>query len=242
MPPVVTVIIPVLFDAYAVSALLTQLSATPDLEIVVVDGAVDHQLDGVVAAHAGAKLRRTEAGRARQMNLGAVGATGEWLLFLHGDSILPAGWLQALRGLGPDVIGGWFQFALDDSAWQARFIERLTAWRVTALRLPYGDQGLFVRRHVFAQLRGFREWPLMEDVDFVRRLVRAGRVVGLPLSLRTSARRWRRDGWFRRSTANIALVGLYFLGVCPTHLARWYRYPAESAEAEKPPDGSARHG
>ena len=157
------------------------------------------------------------------MNAGAARGAGEWLLFLHADSTLPAGWLPAIAGLDNEVIGGWFRFALDDSAWQARIIERLTAWRVKHLNLPYGDQGLFVRRRAFEQLGGFRELPLMEDVEFARRLVRAGRVASLPLPLRTSARRWRRDGWFRRSMKNLVLVGLYFLGVRPERLARWYR-------------------
>jgi GT2 family glycosyltransferase len=157
------------------------------------------------------------------MNAGAASATGEWLLFLHADSTLPAGWLPAIATLADEVIGGWFPFALDDGAWQARVIERLTAWRVTYGKLPYGDQGLFVRRRTFDALGGFRELPLMEDVEFVRRLVRAGQVVELPLPLRTSARRWRRDGWFRRSSKNLLLVTLYFLGIKPDTLARWYR-------------------
>jgi hypothetical protein len=105
-------------------------------------------------------------------------------------------------------------------------IERLTAWRVRWLRLPYGDQGMFARRQVFAALGGFPDFPLMEDVSFIRRLGRAGPVVELPLPIQTSARRWRRDGWFRRSTKNLALVGLYFLGVAPERLARWYRSAA----------------
>jgi glycosyltransferase involved in cell wall biosynthesis len=121
-----------------------------------------------------------------------------------------------------EVVGGWFQFALDDPAWQARVIERAVAWRVRLFKLPYGDQGIFVRRHTFAALGGFRDIALMEDVDFVRRLLLQGPVVELPRAITTSARRWRRDGWFRRSARNITLLGLYFCGVSPKLLARWY--------------------
>ncbi len=223
MLPLVTIVMPVLADTDAARALLPQIPATPDVEIIVVDGGADPQIEGIVAAQGRATLRRTAAGRAHQMNAGAAGATGEWLLFLHADSSLPSGWLSTMADLGDIVAGGWFRFALDDAAWQARVIEQLVAWRVRCLRLPYGDQGLFVRRRVFEQLGGFHELPLLEDVEFVRRLVRAGRVVELPLALGTSSRRWRRDGWFRRSTKNMAIVGLYLAGVPPARLARWYR-------------------
>jgi len=230
MLPTVSLVIPVLFDAEAASALLGTLPSGESVEIIVVDGGSDPRLPSIVAGHRRASLHRSDAGRARQMNAGVTAATGEWLLFLHADSTLPAGWLAAIAALDDDVIGGWFRFALDDQAWQARVIERLTAWRVKHFHLPYGDQGLFVRRRVFHTLGEFRDMPLMEDVEFVRRLVRAGRAVELPLPLTTSARRWRRDGWFRRSTKNLLLVGLYFLGVKPDRLARWYRRPA----AERP--------
>jgi rSAM/selenodomain-associated transferase 2 len=223
MRPLVTIVIPVLFDTDAARTLLPQIPATPDVEIMVVDVGDDPGLERVVAAHGRARLRRATAGRAHQMNTGAADAAGEWLLFLHADSVLPPGWLPAIADLGGDVVGGWFRFALDDAAWQARVIERLVAWRVRRLRLPYGDQGLLVRRRVFHVLGGFHELPLLEDVEFVRRLVRAGRVVELPLALRTSSRRWRRDGWFRGSTKNLAIVGLYLAGVSPARLARWYR-------------------
>jgi len=226
MPPTVSVVIPVLFDADFASALLATLPPGPALEVIVVDGDADARLAEIVGARPSAVLLRTAPGRGRQMNAGAAAASGTWLLFLHADSILPGGWLEAIERLGDDVAGGWFRFALDDSAWQARMIERLTAWRVRWLRLPYGDQGMFVRRQVFAALGGFPDVPLMEDVSFIRRLGRAGPVVELPLPIQTSARRWRRDGWFRRSTKNLALVGLYFLGVAPERLARWYRSAA----------------
>jgi len=222
MTPLVTIVMPVLGDTEATRTLLPQIPDTPDIEVIIVDGGDDPGLDCVVATHARARLRRTAAGRGHQMNVGAAGAAGEWLLFLHADSGLPPAWVPAIVDLDGDVVGGWFRFALDDPAWQARMIERLVAWRVRRLRLPYGDQGLFVRRRMFEWLGGFREQPLLEDVEFVRRLVRAGRVVELPLALRTSSRRWRRDGWWRRSAKNLTIVGLYAAGVPPARLARWY--------------------
>ena len=223
MSPLVTLVSPVLGDADALRRLLGQLPTTPDLETVVVDGGTDPQIEAIVSAHAGAALRRSSPGRARQMNVGATGANGEWLLFLHADSTLPPGWLDALTSLDDAPAGGWFRFGLDDAAWQARVIERLVAWRVRHLRLPYGDQGLFVRRRIFEQLGGFQEMPLMEDVDFVRRLVRTGPMAELPLTLGTSSRRWRRDGWCRRSIKNLTIQTLYFAGVPPARLARWYQ-------------------
>ena len=96
------------------------------------------------------------------------------------------------------------------------------AWRVRLFRLPYGDQGLFVRRSLFDAMGGYRDIPLMEDVEFVRRLTRRARIVEPPIAIATSARRWRRDGWLRRSARNLALLALYFLRMPPERLARWY--------------------
>lgn len=216
----IAVVVPSLGDSDALASLLADLPLK--IELVVVAGAEDPALDRLLAGRAGARVLRTEAGRGRQMNAGAAAASADWLLFLHADSRLPSGWHAAIAATDPAVEGGWFRFGLDDTAWQARVIERLVAWRVRTLKLPYGDQGLFVRRDLFARLGGFREWPLMEDVDFVRRLTAATRTLEIPLTLLTSSRRWRRDGWVRRSARNLALISLYFAGVAPTRLARWY--------------------
>ena len=227
MNPYVSVIIPVLADADEVELLVEDIPAEPAVEVIVVDGGPDPRLDRLDRlAHV--RLMRAPRGRGRQMNAGAASAAGEWLLFLHADSRLPPGWLDHLRRVPRHANGGWFRFALDDPAWQARVIERGVRWRVRLFRLPYGDQGLFVRRQVFAALGGFRELPLLEDVDFVRRLVRRGGAFELPLPLLTSSRRWRRDGWFRRSARNLAIVTFYFAGVSPARLARWYRSNRES--------------
>lgn len=220
--PLLTVVIPVLADADAAERLTAQIGADPAVEVIIVDGGHDERLASIAGARAQTRLIQTAPGRARQMNAGARIANGEWLLFLHADSSLPIGWQSALSSVDSHAIGGWFRFALDDAAWQARVIERLVAWRVRRLRLPYGDQGLFVRRDAFQSLGGFREQPLLEDVEFVRRLVAAGPVAEVPLPLTTSARRWRHDGWLRRSARNTAIVSLYFAGVAPETLARWY--------------------
>lgn len=223
MPPLVSIVIPVFRDTEAAKRLLASLPVTPEVEVVVVDGEHDEELNRCVTTRPGARLVRTTAGRGHQMNVGAAGASGEWLLFLHADSRLPVDWLLAFRMLGDGVVGGWFRFALDDHAWQARALERLVSWRVRLLRLPYGDQGLFLRRRQFQRMGGYRELPLFEDVEFVRRLARLDEVVELPLALRTSSRRWRRDGWVRRSARNVTLLTLYFAGVSPAWLERRYR-------------------
>jgi rSAM/selenodomain-associated transferase 2 len=216
------VIVPVLSDSDALDRLLADLPPDPDVELIVVDGGNDPSLDQIAGARPGTQVVRSAVGRGVQMNAGAAASSAPLLFFLHADATLPAGWKQALIALPGACVGGWFRFALDDSAWQARLLERLVAWRVRVLRLPYGDQGIFVRRDVFDRLGGFRPWPLMEDVDFVRRLSAVGRVCEPPLAVRTSARRWRSDGWLARSTRNVVLVSLYFAGVAPQRLARWY--------------------
>jgi rSAM/selenodomain-associated transferase 2 len=223
MTPLVSVIVPLLADRDAVRHLIPQIPLDLRVEIIVAEAGTEPWLESLSRGRPDITVIHTPPGRGRQMNAAAALARGEWLLFLHADSQLPSGWLDLfdstyVRG----AVGGWFQFALDDRAWQARLIERAVSWRVRLLRLPYGDQGLFVHRRTFAALGGYRDIELMEDVEFVRRMVGAGHVIELPCALTTSARRWRRDGWFRRSARNLTLLSLYFCGVPPRVLARWY--------------------
>lgn len=218
---------PVRNDAAALARLLEQLAGDPaEKEVIVAcSSPIDDDLLGLRRRHPAATWVETPPGRGTQLNAGAARARGEWLWFVHADSLLPAEWIEQFRNLATDsraVVGGAFRFALDSTAWQARVLERSVALRVRWFDLPYGDQGLFVRRSVFESLGGFAPIPLMEDVEFVRRLKEAGPLRHLTLSLTTSARRWEREGWWRRSARNLLTLAMYQAGVSPERLAKRY--------------------
>lgn len=192
-------------------------------ELVVVDGgSSDYTIE--VAERRGAKLLCAGTGRGRQLSAGAAAAEGDWLLFLHADTVLGAGWREAAdrhMTSGPEA-GACFRFRLDSPTWQARLIERGVAARVRMLGLPYGDQGLLISRALYREVGGYKPLPLFEDVDLVRRLgPRRLRVI--EADALTSAERWLTDGWFRRSASNLGLLALYRLGMAPARIASLYR-------------------
>jgi rSAM/selenodomain-associated transferase 2 len=240
-PPLVSVVIPVRGDVAPLDRLMTQLPPHPEVELVVsATGPTDARLAALRSARPDVLWVEGEPGRGRQLNAGAARASGRWLWFVHADSELPSDWLSAFRGLDVGrhpVAGGSFRFALASPAWQARLLERGVAARVRLFGLPYGDQGIFVRRQVFNSMGGFQPLPLMEDVEFVARLKRQGRLAHLTVRLVTSARRWEARGWLRQSAANLVTLGLYGLGVSPERLARRYyretRFPRGSSHADQ---------
>lgn len=223
--PLVSVIIPVRDDDAALDALLSCLPATPDVEHAVSHAGVPSERQRALRrARPDVRWVDGPPGRGRQLNAGAAVASGRWLWFLHADCMPPVGWVELFTAMDHDagIGGGSFAFRLDAAAWQARLLEHAVALRVRLFGLPYGDQGIFVRRAVFDQIGGFADWPLMEDVHFVRRLARATTVRHLTVPLVTSARRWERDGWMRRSTRNVLTLAAYAAGMSPQRLARRY--------------------
>jgi len=192
------------------------------LEVVVADGG---SADGTaeLAASLGARVIPAPRGRGVQLAAAAAAARGDWLLLLHADTRLGPGWAESVRahiGRGAGR-AGYFRFALDSDDPRARRLERLVAWRCRVLALPYGDQGLVIHRTLLESVGGIRPLPLMEDVDLVRRLGRK-RLVPLAATAVTSAERWERDGWRRRSARNLACLSLYLAGMPPRVIAKLY--------------------
>jgi rSAM/selenodomain-associated transferase 2 len=215
-----SIVIPTLNAASHLRACLQRLEGAG--EVIVADGGSS---DGTVAlaAELGARVIDAPRGRGLQLRAGAEAARGDWLLFLHADSLLGASWQEEVRRHITEhpAMAACFAFRLDNAGWQARFIERSVALRIWALALPYGDQGLLIPRSLYELVGGFRPLPLMEDVDLVRRLGRK-RIARLGTAATTSAERWQRDGWWRRSARNLSCLALYALGVSPVRIARLY--------------------
>jgi len=203
---------------------LTALRPATPLEIVVADGGSVDDTPAVAAA-AGAKLVAGARGRGSQLAAGAAAATREWLLFLHADCTPEPGWAEAVAVFiaRPRAAerAGYFDLALDDHAAAARRLERVVAWRCRILALPYGDQGLLISRALYDAVGGFAPLPLMEDVDLVRRLGRR-RLARIDARCVASARRYRREGYWRRPLRNLLCLSLYFAGMPPERIARLY--------------------
>nr|WP_294503612.1 TIGR04283 family arsenosugar biosynthesis glycosyltransferase [uncultured Rhodopila sp.] len=214
-----SVVIPALNAETLLAGALTALG--PGLEIIVVDGgSTDRTCE--IAAEAGARVLAAPRGRGSQIAAGIAAATGPWLLILHADTRPGAGWRHAVAShrTAPDR-AGYFRFVLDSPAAGARRLERLVAWRCRVLGLPYGDQGLLIHRDLLRAVGGVKTLPLMEDVDLVRRLGR-GRLRLLAADAVTSAARWERDGYLRRSARNVFCLSLWFAGVPPRIIRRMY--------------------
>lgn len=213
-------VIPVLNGARTLAGTVAALG--PVRGLIVVDGGSRDDTPAV-AQGLGARVLTAPRGRGPQIAAGVAAAASGWVLILHADTRLAAGWRDAARAhmaQGPNR-AGCFRFALDSDEPAARRLERMVDWRCRVLALPYGDQGLLIHTDLLRAIGGVRPLPLMEDVDLVRRLGRR-RLTFLEPAAITSATKWRRDGWWRRSARNLFCLGLWFLGIPPRLIARLY--------------------
>jgi rSAM/selenodomain-associated transferase 2 len=218
----VSVIIPTLDEEACIAGTLAALRRHQPHQIIVVDGgSVDATRERAAAADL---LLHGARGRAVQMNLGAAHADGDVLLFLHADCALEDGALaEAERCLASrGIVAGCFRMRVQAEGWWYRSIDGCATARVRLCGLIYGDQGLFIRRDVFAQLGGFPRLGLMEDLFFSRRLRRLGRVAVGSRHIFVSPRRWQQTGVACQTLRNWSLTALAAAGVAPDRLARYY--------------------
>jgi len=224
----VSVIIPVYCESAVINKTITIVRLRrggETAEIIVVDGQAEGETVAAIRDNAVRKLR-SEKGRGGQLNRGAAIAAGDVLLFLHADTVLPPAAFEriaeAMRDEG--CVGGAFNLRIDSRRAGFRVIETVASLRSRLTRIPYGDQAIFIRASYFRTLGGFREIPIMEDVDLMRRIKRkGGRIVIFREPVITSARRWEKEGLVFGTIRNWFLMTLYLCGVSPERLARFYR-------------------
>lgn len=224
-----TVIVPTFDSEATLAATLTALvpAACEGMvrQVVAVDGGSrDSTL--AIAEGFGCDVVSARRGRGPQLAAGARAARADWLLFLHADTVLDPGWYVEARAFieGMDAerpCAAAFRFALDDFAPAARRLERIVALRCALLALPFGDQGLLISRRHYEAIGGFRELPLMEDVDLMRRIGRRSLVL-LATRAVTSAGRYRQSGYLRRMLRNAVCLSLYYIRVPPRLILRLY--------------------
>jgi len=220
----ISVVIPALDEEACLARAIRSVAA--DAEVIVVDGcSCDRTRE--IAVSEGAKVLSCPPSRGAQQRMGARCATGDWLLFLHADTWLETGWAEDVRELSRDAVGGAFRLAIEAPGRDYRLVEAAVALRSRLLALPYGDQALFVRKAVHDRIGGVAALPLMEDVDFVRRLKKEGRLALARRRAFTSPRRWERHGLLGATVRNWGVLALYAAGVAPARLARMYGTPRE---------------
>ena len=230
----ISVIIPTLDEERTIMASLAHTASLGFDELIVVDGGSldqtpmlveSYRRSTQVLAQSPVRLITAPSRRARQMNEGAKASSGEILLFLHADTQLPDDAKTTIETALADhqMVGGRFDVRFDSSSMWGSIISGMMNWRSRMSGIATGDQALFVRRHIFEQIGGFADIPLMEDIDFSRRLKRKGATAALTATVTTSFRRWQQHGPFRTILLMWVLRFLYWIGVNPHRLAQLYR-------------------
>ena len=218
----VSAVIPTLNEERALPVLLAELSRQGAHQIITADGGSEDRTVEI-ARQFGADVVRLSPSRGRQLNAGAAVATGEALFFVHADVMLPPNAVSLVAdSLSGGCVGGAFSIAIDSRRPSVRFISWMINQRSRRLRMPYGDQGIFVTRSAFEALGGYREIPIMEDLEFVRRMNRLGPTVILPQKVVTSARRYDKEGPVYSTFRNWLQVMLFWAGVDPTRIRKLY--------------------
>jgi len=237
--PEISIIIPALHEAAGINDTLSairRLDGSDRCEVIVADG---DPAGSTIAAIDDPTIHcvLSDPGRGKQLNAGAAAACADVLLFLHADTILPAAGLARIREVMKKerYVGGSFRLAFDSDRFHYRVLATAASLRSRFTRVPFGDQGIFIRRQYFNDIGGFREFAVMEDVDLMRRIRRRGdRIHILDDCTRTSARRMEKEGAAWCLTRGLVFHCLFSIGVSPARLRRFYPICTESPSIQKP--------
>lgn len=225
-----SIIIPVYHEEKTINDVLEHLKNLPGqdrAEIIVVDGDPDGSTlkamadDSKVITYLGPK------GRAAQMNAGAEQAANGVLIFLHADTKLPEDAFRLIENAFRQkaIVGGAFQLSIDSDRSYLKLVSWMANRRTALNRIPYGDQAIFLDREYFNSMGGYRDMPLMEEVDLMRRIRKRGdSITVIDEPVLTSDRRWEEEGAYYVTFRNWTLAVLYSLGVPPKFLVKFYQF------------------
>jgi rSAM/selenodomain-associated transferase 2 len=219
---VISVVIPVRGERPEAAARFRSIASNPAAEVVVADAGADPETTEAFR-RMGARVLAGYGSRGARLHRAAKEARGEAFLFVHADSRLPEGAVDLVRrALQDGAAAGAFSLAYQGAGPALRWIAAWANLRSRWLKLPFGDQGIFCRRDVYEQAGGFRDLPVCDDVDFVRRLRRVAALRILPETTMTSPRRYQDRGALRQVLRNWRVLAGYFAGVPAEKLERWY--------------------
>ena len=221
-PATISVIIPTQNEEQLIGHSIRYLQDHGVHQVIVVDGQSNDQTTRIARSH-GVTVLSSPPGRGAQMNHGAAVATGDILLFLHADTILPPAFCEQIRQAlaRPGVAAGAFRLRINSPQYLFRLIEHMVYWRCRLKQTPYGDQALFLRSDVFHRIGCYRQLPIMEDFDLVCRLRHVGHIQLTHTAAVTSARRWLKHGILQTTIANQLHLLAYRCGINPNTIAAW---------------------
>jgi rSAM/selenodomain-associated transferase 2 len=224
-----SIIIPVLNEAPLINGIIDHLHSLEGdevKEIIIVDGDPEG-LTLKAISHDDVRQLKSSRGRWIQMNEGAKNAKGNMLLFLHADTELP---LDAMRLIATAMkdkryVAGAFNLGIKSERFVFRAIESAVSLRSRITRIPFGDQAIFVRKNYFDEIGGYKDIPIMEDVEIMERIRKRGdKIFIIPQKVHTSSRRWEQEGVLHCTLRNWFLQILYLLRISPHRLSQFYRY------------------
>ena len=219
MNKIFSIIIPV-YHEEKINETIKQISKYENCEIIVCDIEEADTIKRIATKNV--KTLTSKKGRAHQMNAGAKIAKGEVLIFLHADTILPDDALESIHEVTTKA--GAYDLGINNKRFIFRIIELFSSIRSRLTRIPYGDQTIFISRKLFEEIGGYEDLEIMEDVALMRKLKRRNEAITIiNKKVLTSSRRWEKDGVIYTTLRNWVLISLYFLGVSPKKLIKYYQ-------------------